>query len=49
MYGFFYDEKNIYLILEYATGGELYKELINQPLHRFFLQIDLRRKEHLAI
>lgn len=29
MYGFFYDEKNIYLILEYAVGGEVYKDLIN--------------------
>ncbi len=27
MYGFFHDEKNIYLILEYASGGEIYKEL----------------------
>jgi serine/threonine protein kinase len=27
MYGFFWDEKKIYLILEYAPGGELYKEL----------------------
>jgi hypothetical protein len=27
MYGFFWDEKKIYLILEYAPGGELYKDL----------------------
>lgn len=27
MYGFFWDERKIYLILEYAPGGELYKEL----------------------
>jgi hypothetical protein len=27
MYGFFWDDKKIYLILEYAPGGELYKEL----------------------
>jgi aurora kinase len=27
MYGFFYDEKRIYLILEYAPGGELYRVL----------------------
>lgn len=27
MYGFFYDHKKIYYIMEYATGGELYKRL----------------------
>ncbi|XP_065064586.1 aurora kinase C-like [Rhopilema esculentum] len=27
LYGYFYDEKRVYLILEYAPGGELYKEL----------------------
>jgi hypothetical protein len=27
MYGFFWDMKKIYLILEYAPGGELYKDL----------------------
>lgn len=27
MYGYFYDAKNIYLILEYSPGGELYKQL----------------------
>ena len=27
LYGFFYDENRIYLILEYAPGGELYKKL----------------------
>ena len=25
MYGYFYDEKRVYLILEYAPKGELYK------------------------
>jgi hypothetical protein len=29
MYGFFFDFKNIYLILEYATGGEVYKDLMS--------------------
>jgi hypothetical protein len=27
LYGFFWDQRRIYLILEYAPGGELYKEL----------------------
>jgi serine/threonine protein kinase len=27
LYGYFYDEKRVYLILEYAPKGELYKEL----------------------
>jgi serine/threonine protein kinase len=30
MYGFFWDEKKIYLILEYAPGGEIYQDLQNQ-------------------
>ena len=29
LYGFFHDDNNIYLILEYAPDGELYKELKN--------------------
>eukprot|EP00743_Colponemidia_sp_Colp-15_P001581 GILK01001727.1.p1 GENE.GILK01001727.1~~GILK01001727.1.p1 ORF type:complete len:380 (+),score=33.60 GILK01001727.1:100-1140(+) len=33
MHGFFWDEKRIYLILEFAPGGELYKEL---QRHRTF-------------
>ena len=27
MYGYFYDNKRIYIILEYAPGGEVYKKL----------------------
>lgn len=27
MYGYFYDTTRVYLILEYAPRGELYKEL----------------------
>lgn len=27
LYGYFYDEKRVYLILEYAAQGELYKHL----------------------
>jgi len=30
MYGYFYDEKRIYLILEYSPGGELYKRLTSK-------------------
>ncbi|XP_066600795.1 aurora kinase C-like [Prorops nasuta] len=35
MYGYFHDDRRIYLILEYAPKGELYKELQNQPNKRF--------------
>lgn len=35
MYGYFHDEKRVYLILEYAPKGELYKELNAQPNKRF--------------
>jgi len=35
MYGYFYDEARVYLILEYAAKGELYKELQKQENHRF--------------
>jgi len=27
LYGYFYDEERVYLILEYAARGEMYKEL----------------------
>lgn len=30
MYGFFHDKENIYLILEFAQAGELYKEMLSQ-------------------
>lgn len=30
MYGYFWDAEKIYLILEYAQGGELYKHLMDQ-------------------
>jgi len=30
MYGYFYDNKRIYLILEYSTGGELYRKLTSK-------------------
>ena len=35
LYGFFYDEKRIYLILEFSTGGQVYQELIKAPERRF--------------
>ena len=35
MYGYFYDDSRIYLILEYAPKGELFKELNAQPNKRF--------------
>ena len=39
MYGFFWDDKKIYLILEYAPGGELYKDLKKQPHQRYTEEI----------
>lgn len=35
MYGYFHDDKRIYIILEYAPKGELYKELNGQENKRF--------------
>jgi len=35
MYGYFFDETRVYLILEYAPKGEMYKFLTAQPLGRF--------------
>ena len=35
LYGYFYDEERVYLILEYAARGELYKELTSAPNKRF--------------
>ena len=34
MYGFFADEKKIYMILEYAPGGELFKDLQSQVFYK---------------
>ena len=30
MYGYFWDEKRVYLILEYAPKGEIYAELLHR-------------------
>ncbi|KAK8390047.1 hypothetical protein O3P69_012928 [Scylla paramamosain] len=35
MYGYFYDDKRVYLILEFAPRGELYKEMKGQKDGRF--------------
>ena len=35
LYGVFHDEDKIYMILEYAADGEVYKELKNSPNKRF--------------
>ena len=35
MYGYFFDETRVYLILEFAANGEMYKFLKRQPLSRF--------------
>jgi aurora kinase A len=35
MFGYFHDECRVYLILEFAIGGEVYKALQAEPLKRF--------------
>lgn len=35
MYGYFHDAKRVYLILEYAPNGELFKALKASPNERF--------------
>ena len=35
MFGYFYDETRVYLILEFAPRGEMYKVLQKQPNRRF--------------
>ena len=35
LFGYFYDESRVYLILEFAPKGELYKNLKKQPQERF--------------
>ena len=35
LYGFFSDDKKIYMILEFATGGEVFQELKEAPECRF--------------
>jgi aurora kinase A len=47
MYGYFHDETRVYLILEYASNGELYKLLKEQPNKHFdeptYVSLLLRR------
>ena len=35
MHGFFWDEKKVYLILEFAPNGEVFDELQKSPNKRF--------------
>lgn len=46
MYGYFYDHKRIYLILEYSPGGELYKKLTSKG--RFSERVSARYISDLA-
>ena len=47
MYGYFYDAKRIYLILEYSPGGELYKRLTAKG--RFSEKVSARYISDLAL
>lgn len=50
LYGVFHDKDNVYMILEYAAQGELYKELKAQVKKYLNSQIkDLKRNWHLII
>lgn len=35
LYGYFWDERKVYLVLEYAPFGSLFDVLRSQPEHRF--------------
>ena len=35
LFGYFFDDTRIYLILEFAANGEMYKSLKRQPNGRF--------------
>lgn len=39
LYGFFHDASKVYLILEYAPEGELYKDMQRQPHGRYSEQV----------
>lgn len=42
LFTYFHDEKKIYLVLEFAAKGEVYKELRKQPKQRFNEQISAK-------
>jgi len=46
MFGYFYDAKRIYLILEYSSGGELYKQLTKKG--RFSEKLSAKYISHMA-
>jgi serine/threonine protein kinase len=48
LYGFFYDEKRVFLILEYAPNGELYKHLKSQPNGRLTEQAAAKYVKEMA-
>lgn len=48
LYGFFWDARRVCLVLEYASGGELYKQLKRQPLGRFAEEVAARYVQQLV-
>ena len=48
LFGYFYDECRVYLILEYAPKGELYKNLKSQPEERFDEKISAKYISQMA-
>ena len=53
LFGVFWDSRKIYLILEYACGGELYKELTSSVsyivINLFSQTLDLQKRKHRII
>ena len=48
LFGYFYDECRVYLILEFAPKGELYKSLKQQPEGRFDEKLSARYINQMA-
>ena len=48
LFGYFYDDSRVYLILEFAPKGELYKSLKQEPEGRFEEKLSARYINQMA-